>query len=78
VPALIAGDFNESESGSAWVSLRRHGFRSAVPEFGDAETWCYATSLGWIYRRFDHIVYDGLRFPCQFGSSTKDDPTIGP
>ncbi len=54
---LIAGDFNESESGSALASLGRRGFRSALPEYGSQDTWHYATSFGQISRRFDHIVY---------------------
>jgi len=54
---LIAGDFNESETGSAFASLGRHGFRSVLPEYGSENTWRYATSFGQISRRFDHIAY---------------------
>ena len=54
---LIAGDFNESETGSAFASLGRHGFRSVLPEYGSEDTWRYVTSIGQISRRFDHIVY---------------------
>lgn len=58
VPALIAGDFNESESGGALEYLEEHGFRSTLPEFSDADTWRWNTSVvGTVSRRFDHIVY---------------------
>ena len=57
VPTLIAGDFNESESGSALEYLEKQGFRSTLPEFSDADTWHWNTSVGKVSRRFDHIVY---------------------
>jgi endonuclease/exonuclease/phosphatase (EEP) superfamily protein YafD len=58
VPTLIAGDFNESETGGALEYLERKGFRSTLPEFSDADTWHWNTSVvGTVSRRFDHIVY---------------------
>ena len=58
VPTLIAGDFNESESGGALEYLADQGFRSSLPEFSDADTWHWNTSVvGRVSRRFDHIVY---------------------
>jgi endonuclease/exonuclease/phosphatase (EEP) superfamily protein YafD len=58
VPTLIAGDFNESESGGALQYLEKQGFRSTLPEFSDADTWHWNTSVvGTVSRRFDHIVY---------------------
>jgi len=58
VPTLIAGDFNESESGRALTYLAEQGFRSTLPEFSDADTWRWNTSVvGTVSRRFDHIVY---------------------
>ena len=58
VPTLIAGDFNESESGSALEYLEKQGFRSTLPEFSDADTWRWNMSVvGTVARRFDHIVY---------------------
>jgi endonuclease/exonuclease/phosphatase (EEP) superfamily protein YafD len=58
VPALIAGDFNESEDGSALEYLEERGFRSTLPEFSDEDTWSWNMSvIGTVRRRFDHIVY---------------------
>lgn len=57
VPTLVAGDFNESESGSALEWLEKRGLRSAVPDFTHDETWSWPTSVGRVSRRFDHIVY---------------------
>jgi endonuclease/exonuclease/phosphatase (EEP) superfamily protein YafD len=58
VPTLIAGDFNESESGGALRYLQDRGFRSTLPEFTDADTWHWDVSvIGTVSRRFDHIVY---------------------
>jgi endonuclease/exonuclease/phosphatase family metal-dependent hydrolase len=56
VPTLIAGDFNESEHGSAVSWLEAHGLHSALPDFSRDDTWNWNTSLGRVSRRFDHIV----------------------
>jgi endonuclease/exonuclease/phosphatase (EEP) superfamily protein YafD len=56
-PALIAGDFNESEDGGALNRLEGRGFKSALPQFNDDDTWRWTTSVGKVSRRFDHIVY---------------------
>jgi endonuclease/exonuclease/phosphatase (EEP) superfamily protein YafD len=58
MPTLIAGDFNESEDGSALERLEDAGLRSALPQFSDDTTWRWRMSLlGKVTRRFDHIVY---------------------
>jgi endonuclease/exonuclease/phosphatase (EEP) superfamily protein YafD len=58
VPALIAGDFNEAEDESALEYLEEQGFRSALPEFSDDDTWRWHFSvIGEVERRFDHIAY---------------------
>jgi endonuclease/exonuclease/phosphatase (EEP) superfamily protein YafD len=55
-PVLIAGDFNESEHGSAISWLEGRGLHSALPDFSHEDTWSWNTSLGRVSRRFDHIV----------------------
>lgn len=58
LPTLIAGDFNESENGSALERLEEAGLRSALPQFSDDTTWRWRMSvLGKVTRRFDHIAY---------------------
>ena len=57
VPTLIAGDFNESESGSAVEWLEARGLHSVVPDFTHDDTWRWDTSVGRVSRRFDHIVH---------------------
>lgn len=58
MPTLIAGDFNESEDGSAIEQLEAAGLRSALPQFSDDTTWRWQTSvIGEVTRRFDHIAY---------------------
>ncbi|HEX6764180.1 MAG TPA: endonuclease/exonuclease/phosphatase family protein, partial [Polyangiaceae bacterium] len=57
VPTLIAGDFNESEGGSAVSWLETRGFHSVVPDFTHDDTWSWPTSVGRVSRRFDHIVH---------------------
>ena len=57
VPTLVAGDFNESEDGGALRQLEKSGFRSALPDFSEADTWRWRTSIGTVTRRFDHVAY---------------------
>jgi endonuclease/exonuclease/phosphatase (EEP) superfamily protein YafD len=58
LPTLIAGDFNESEDGSALEYLEERGYRSTLPEFSNDDTWHWNMSvIGTVSRRFDHIVY---------------------
>jgi endonuclease/exonuclease/phosphatase family metal-dependent hydrolase len=58
LPTLIAGDFNESEDGSALEYLEERGYRSTLPQFSDDDTWHWNMSvIGTVSRRFDHIVY---------------------
>lgn len=62
VPAVLAGDFNEDEDGDALERLALAGFRSALPEHdAGADTWRWATSLGELSLRLDHVVYDARR-----------------
>jgi endonuclease/exonuclease/phosphatase (EEP) superfamily protein YafD len=59
LPTLVAGDFNENESGRAVTYLRERGFRSALPEFRPgADTWRWQTVVGEVNAQLDHIVYD--------------------
>ena len=59
LPTLVAGDFNENESGRAVTYLRERGFRTALPEFHPgAETWRWQTAVGEVNAQLDHIVYD--------------------
>jgi endonuclease/exonuclease/phosphatase (EEP) superfamily protein YafD len=58
LPTLIAGDFNENDSGRALEYLRERGYRSVLPEFDDdANTWRWHTGLGTVHAELDHIVY---------------------
>jgi len=57
IATIIAGDFNESETGGVVSRLRGDGYRSALPEFSAEDTWRWNSRLGTISRRFDHIVY---------------------
>jgi endonuclease/exonuclease/phosphatase (EEP) superfamily protein YafD len=56
IPAIVAGDFNESEHGGAISWLEARGLHSVLPDFSDEDTWSWNTSLGNVSRRFDHIV----------------------
>lgn len=58
VPALVVGDFNESNGGRAVTFLRQRGYKSALPEFDTPQdTWRWTTSVGEISTQLDHIVY---------------------
>jgi endonuclease/exonuclease/phosphatase (EEP) superfamily protein YafD len=64
MPTIIAGDFNESDSGDALQFLRKRGLRSALPEFSpSADTWRWQTSVGTIHSQLDHIAYDPRLVP---------------
>jgi len=64
LPTLVAGDFNENESGRAVTYLRQRGFRSVVPEFAPgADTWRWHTSFGTVHAELDHIAYDARLEP---------------
>jgi endonuclease/exonuclease/phosphatase (EEP) superfamily protein YafD len=59
LPTIVAGDFNESSSGSAIAVLNRKGYRSALPEFGGRQsTWRWQTSVGTVSSQLDHLVID--------------------
>ena len=58
VPALIVGDFNESENGQALAAARNKGFGSALEQHDRrTETWRWRTSLITLRDRLDHILY---------------------
>lgn len=58
VPTIIAGDFNEGQTGPSLQFLDTRGFRNAVAEFQpDAPTWRWQTRLGVLRAQLDHILY---------------------
>lgn len=59
LPALVVGDFNEDAEGSALRFLAGRGLRSALHVLDPtATTWRWATSVGTVTARLDHIVHD--------------------
>jgi endonuclease/exonuclease/phosphatase (EEP) superfamily protein YafD len=59
LPTLVAGDFNESNSGRAVRLLAENGLVSALPEFSPGQrTWRWPTSFGDVSGQLDHIAYD--------------------
>lgn len=59
LPTIVAGDFNESESGKAVGFLQGRGLKTALPEFHPgADTWRWTTSVGTVRSQLDHLVYD--------------------
>ena len=59
LPAIVLGDFNESDSGPAIERLRERGFKDALSEFDAySPTWRWRTSLGFtVKHRLDHVLY---------------------
>lgn len=58
LPTLVAGDFNENDSGRAVQLLAQRGLVSALPEFApNQRTWRWATSVGEVSSQLDHIAY---------------------
>jgi endonuclease/exonuclease/phosphatase (EEP) superfamily protein YafD len=59
LPTIVAGDFNEDDTGHALRMLSREGFANAMTETGsDASTWRW-TAYGLPLRlRLDHVAYD--------------------
>jgi endonuclease/exonuclease/phosphatase family metal-dependent hydrolase len=59
MPTIVAGDFNEDESGRAVRTLTDRGMRSALREFAPRDTtWRWTIGSITVRQRFDHIVYD--------------------
>lgn len=60
-PLIVAGDFNEGESGGAVTYLAKQGFTNALPEF-DCRTRTWAWDFGLITwrMRLDHLMYQRL------------------
>jgi len=59
LPTLVVGDFNEDEDGRAVRFLADRGLRTVLPEFQPrVTTWRWATSLGTLTKRLDHIACD--------------------
>lgn len=56
LPAVYAGDFNESRTGSALRWLEAQGYESALPATGAKNTWRWPTPLGTLRAHFDHIA----------------------
>ena len=58
LPTIIAGDFNEGETGSSLQHLAQAGFRNALAEFQPNQpTWRWQTRLGKLRAQLDHILY---------------------
>ncbi len=59
IPTLIAGDFNEDESGKAHGWLRGQGYENPLKRFAPkAMTWRWETRLKTFTNRFDFILHD--------------------
>ena len=58
VPAIVAGDFNEDDKGTAVKWLRKKGFADALPLFDrKTKTWHWKAGPFNLADRFDHIMY---------------------
>ena len=60
-PLIVAGDFNENETGKAVRWLLDQGFTDALSAYDRrSKTWRWRTLLGIILNdRFDHILFNG-------------------
>ncbi len=60
---VVAGDFNESSSGSATDLLREQGFADVLAKFQPgADTWRWNTSLGEVSSGLDRVLVRGDGF----------------
>jgi endonuclease/exonuclease/phosphatase family metal-dependent hydrolase len=60
VPAIVAGDFNESPTGKAVRWLEARGFDNALPIFKpDAATWQGGSIAKSLTMSIDHVMFDG-------------------
>jgi endonuclease/exonuclease/phosphatase (EEP) superfamily protein YafD len=58
VPAIIAGDFNDTEGSPPLKWLRKQAYTNALPEFDrHSPTWRWRAGPILLRRRMDHIVY---------------------
>ena len=59
MPLVIAGDFNENESGKAIQWLFEQGFNDALSTYDTySKTWAWKTSFGIkLKNRYDHILF---------------------
>lgn len=72
-PTIVAGDFNEDESGAAVQLLTARGMASALREFAPRDTtWRWPVGPFTVRQRFDHIVYDTRRFECLHARATHE------
>ena len=57
VPIVVAGDFNEDESGKACRWLTEQGYTDCLSQFDrKTPTWFWRTSAGFVLKnRYDHI-----------------------
>ena len=63
-PTIVAGDFNEAESGKAVSFLEQRGLSSVLTEFHPgANTWRWNTPVGSVSAQLDHITYDQTLTP---------------
>lgn len=60
-PVIVAGDFNEGESGGGVRLLESKGFTNALPEFDRCTpTWAWDFGLVTWRLRLDHVMYERL------------------
>ncbi len=70
-PLIVAGDFNEDQSGRAVGHLINHGFRSALDIYDrDSPTWRWLVYGVPITHRFDHILFSD-HFACPAAGVTE-------
>jgi endonuclease/exonuclease/phosphatase family metal-dependent hydrolase len=63
-PLIIAGDFNEEDSGTAIEWLDERGLTDALPLFDrSTDTWRWPTSVLTLTGRYDHVVFS-RHFDC--------------
>ncbi|MCP4130886.1 MAG: hypothetical protein GY754_07875 [bacterium] len=65
-PAIVVGDFNEDESGSAVNYVRAKGFTNALPLYDSSGyTWRWPLRYYTLENRFDHILFT-RHFRCSY------------
>lgn len=65
IPTIIAGDFNENDTGTATTYLRNHGFRDLVLEIPSyIKTWHWRYGPFTLTGRYDRIYTSASIRPC--------------
>jgi len=76
VPAIIAGDFNESRtgvySGKCIGFLENQGYIDAVHQYqAKVNTWVWKLPVGTLKGKFDHIFYEPTKMACKSATVIK-------